>query len=108
MAFRTGLRVNSSSGGCDANAGLTSDSLAEPRCWRPPGGALTIEVDGADVSQQLPAIDVGHPGARAGVTGAQLAVHVVQRVGHGVHGVHDELDLPLLLVGGVTADLLQP
>ena len=70
--------------------------------------ALTIEVNGADVSQQFFPIDVGHARTQPGGSGTELAVHVVQSVGHGIHGVHHKLHLPLLLVGGVTADLLQP
>lgn len=69
---------------------------------------LTVEADSADVGQQLLAVDVGHARAEARVSGAELAVHVVQSVGHGVHGVHHKLNLPLLLVGGVTAHFLQP
>lgn len=69
--------------------------------------ALTVEANSADVSQQLLAIDVGHARAQAGVSGTELAVHVVQSVGHGVHGVHHKLNLSLLLVGGVTTDFLQ-
>lgn len=76
--------------------------------WMRKGPAPTIEAHGADVGQQLLAVDVGHAGTEARGAGAQLAVHVVQGVGHGVHGVHHELHLPLLLVGGVTAHLLQP
>lgn len=73
-----------------------------------PAAALTVEADGADVDQQLLAVDVGHARAQAGVSGTELAVHVVQSVRHGVHGVHHKLNLPLLLVGGVTANFLQP
>ena len=69
---------------------------------------LTVEADGADVGQQLLPVDVGHARTQAGVSGTELAVHVVQSVRHGVHGVHHELDLPLLLVGGVAANFLQP
>lgn len=68
---------------------------------------LTVEADGADVSEQLLAVDVGHAGAEPGVAVAELAVHTVQGVGHGVHGVHHELDLALLLVAGVASHLLQ-
>lgn len=68
---------------------------------------LTVEADGADVGQQLLPVDVGHARTQAGVSGTELAVHVVQSVRHGVHGVHHELNLPLLLVGGVTANFLQ-
>lgn len=59
------------------------------------------------MAQQLLAVDVGHAGAEARVAVAELAVHAVQGVGHGVHGVHHELDLALLLVAGVASNLLQ-
>lgn len=60
------------------------------------------------MAEQLLAVDaVGHARAQARVAVAELAVHVVQRVGHGVHGVHHELHLALLLVAGVAAHLLQ-
>lgn len=73
-----------------------------------PAAALTVEVNGADVGQQFFAVDVGHARTQPRVPGAELAVHVVQSVGHGVHGVHHELHLPLLLIAGVAADFLQP
>lgn len=62
---------------------------------------LTIEVDSADVAEQLFAVDVGHARAEARVPVAELPVHVVQGVGHGVHGIHHELNLAFLLVAGV-------
>lgn len=59
------------------------------------------------MAEQLLAVDVGHTGAKAGVAVAELTVHAVQGVGHGVHGVHHELDLALLLIAGVASHLLQ-
>jgi len=60
------------------------------------------------VAQQLLAVDVvRHVLAEAGVAVATLAVHAVERVRHGVDGVHHELHLALLLVAGVPAHLLQ-
>lgn len=68
---------------------------------------LTVEAHGADVGQQFFAVDVGHSRAQACVSCAEVPVHLVEGVGHGVHGVHHELHLPLLLIRGVTAHLLQ-
>ena len=53
------------------------------------------------MAEQLFAVDVGHARAEARVPVAELPVHAVQGVGHGVHGVHHELNLALLLVAGV-------
>ena len=73
----------------------------------PPTERLTVEADGPYVAEQLLAVDVvGHVLAEAGVSVATLAVHAVQGVSHGVHSVHDELHLALLLVAGVPAHLL--
>ena len=67
---------------------------------------LTVEADVADVLEQfLPSCQV-HLGADAGVLRTQVPLHVVEGVGHGVHGVHHELNLPLLLVLGIDADTL--
>lgn len=69
---------------------------------------LTVEADSTDVAQQLFAVDVvGHARAETRVAVAQLAVHVVQRVGHGVHGIHHELNLPFLFITGVTANFFE-
>lgn len=59
------------------------------------------------MSQQLSAVDGGHLRTQAREATAQLAVHVVEGVRRGVHGIHHELNLPLLLVGGVSAHFLQ-
>lgn len=75
--------------------------LSPPRAVR-----LTVEADAADVLEQfLPPRQV-HLRADAGVLRAQVPLHVVQGVGHGVHGVYHELDFTLLLVLGVDADPL--
>lgn len=68
---------------------------------------LTIKADVSDVSQQLLAIYVAHAGAKAWISRAEVPMHAMQRVGHGVHRVHHKLHLPLLLVSGVPANLLQ-
>lgn len=61
-------------------------------------GPLTVEADAADVLEQFLAPGDLHLGADAGVLGTHVTLHVVECVGHGVHGVDDELHLPLLLV----------
>lgn len=68
--------------------------------------APTRKVDVADVLEQHRAVNCVHLGAEAHLSGAQVLVHVVQRVRHGVHGIDHELDLPLLFVGRVLADPL--
>lgn len=68
---------------------------------------LTIKADVSDVSQQLLAIYAAHAGAKAWISQTEVPMHAVQRVGHGVHRVHHKLHLPLLLVSGVPANLLQ-
>ena len=60
--------------------------------------SLTGEVEVPDVFEQQGAVEGVHLGAEAHGAGAQLAVHVVERMGHGVDGVDDKLYLPLLLV----------
>jgi len=67
---------------------------------------LTVEVHAADVLEQLFAPRVLHLGADPRVVGAEVLVHVVERVGHGVHSIDHELHLPLLLVVGVFANPL--
>lgn len=69
---------------------------------------LTVKADVSDVSQQLLPIDVAHAGAEARKPRAEISMHPVQRVGHGVHRIHHKLHLPFLLVAGVPSDLLQP
>lgn len=66
---------------------------------------LTIKADSANVAEQLFAVDAGHARAEARVSVAELPVHAVQGVGHGVHRVHHKLNLPLLFVTGITTDL---
>lgn len=70
--------------------------------------SLTIEVDSTNVAEQLFAIDVaGHAGAETRVAVAELPVHAVQGVGHGVHRIHHKLNLTLLLVTGITTNFFQ-
>lgn len=59
------------------------------------------------MAEQLFAVDAGHAGAEARVPVAELPVHAVQGVGHGIHGIHHKLNLSLLLVAGVTANFFQ-
>lgn len=59
------------------------------------------------MAEQLFAVDASHARAEARVSVAELPVHAVQGVGHGVHGVHHKLDLSLLLVVGVAANFFQ-
>lgn len=59
------------------------------------------------MAEQLLAVDASHARAEARVPVAELPVHAVQGVGHGVNGVHHKLNLSLLLVAGVTANFLQ-
>lgn len=69
---------------------------------------LTSEVDSTDVAEQLLPIDVvGHARAEARVAIAEIPVHAVESVCHGVDGIHHKLNLPLLFIVGITADLFQ-
>lgn len=67
---------------------------------------LTVEVNAAYVLEQLFASRVLHLGADPRVVGTEVLVHVVERMGHGVHSIDHKLDLPLLLVVGVFANSL--
>lgn len=69
-------------------------------------GWLTVEAGVADVLQQRLSFRGLHPWADAGIIGAQVLVHIVQGVGHGVHRVNHKLHLPFLLVLGVDSDAL--
>lgn len=70
------------------------------------GQSLTVEAGAADILQQRLPFRGLHSGANAGVVGAQVLVHVVQGVGHGVHRVDNKLHFPFLLVLGVDSDAL--
>lgn len=70
--------------------------------------SLTVEVNAADVLEQLLASRVLHLRADPGVVGTQILAHVVECVCHGVHSINHKLHLPLLLVVGVLADALLP
>lgn len=65
---------------------------------------LTIEADSTNVAEQLFAVDAGHARAEAWVSIAELPVHAVQGMGHGVHGIHHKLNLALLFVTGITTN----
>lgn len=67
---------------------------------------LTVEAGVADVLQESLSFRGLHSRANARVVGAQVLVHVVQGVGHGVHRVNHELHFPFLLVLGVHSDAL--
>lgn len=69
---------------------------------------LTVEVNAANVLEQLFASRVLHLGADPRVVGTEVLVHVVESVRHGVHGIDHELHLPLLLIVGVFANSLLP
>lgn len=73
-----------------------------------PGRAarLTVEAGAADVLQQCLSFRGLHPWANAGIIWAQVLVHIVQGVGHGVHRVNHKLHFPFLLVLGVDSDTL--
>lgn len=59
------------------------------------------------MAEQLFAVDASHARTEARVSVAELPVHAVQGVGHGVDGVHNKLNLSLLLVAGVAANFFQ-
>lgn len=69
---------------------------------------LTVEVNAANVLEQLFASRVLHLGADPWVVSTEVLVHVVERVCHGVHGIDHELHLPLLLIVRVFANSLLP
>lgn len=68
--------------------------------------SLTVEAGAADVLQQRLSFCGLHPWANTGMVGAQVLVHVVQSMGHGVHRVDNKLHFPFLLVLGVDSDAL--
>lgn len=68
--------------------------------------SLTVEAGVAYVLEQRLPLDGLHLRTDARVIGAQVPVHVVKSVGHGVHGVNHKLHLPFLLVLGVDPDAL--
>lgn len=68
---------------------------------------LTVEAGAADVLQQCLSFRGLHPWANAGIIRAQVLVHIVQGVGHGVHRVNHKLHFPFLLVLGGISDALQ-
>lgn len=67
---------------------------------------LTVEVNTADVLEQLFASRVLHLRADPRVVGTEVLVHVVKSVCHGIHSIDHKLDLPLLLIVGVFANSL--
>ena len=68
--------------------------------------ALTVEAGAADVLQQRLPFRGLHSWANAGMVRAQVLVHVVQSMGHGVHRVDHKLHFPFLLVLGVDSNAL--
>lgn len=71
--------------------------------WR-----LTIEIDVADVLQQLLAPRLLHLWTDAPVVSTQVLVHVMQGMSHSVDGINHELNLALLLIVGIFPDSLLP
>lgn len=67
---------------------------------------LTVEAGVAYVLEQSLPLGRLHVWTDARVVGAQLPLHGVESVGHGVHRVNHKLHLPLLLVLGVDPDAL--
>lgn len=72
----------------------------------PGAGALTVKIDPADVLEEHAPFHGVHLVADAHGAGAEVRVHAVQGVGHGVHGIDHKLHLALLFVLGVSADPL--
>lgn len=70
------------------------------------GGRLTIEVDIADVLQQLLASSLLHLWTDTPVVSTEVLVHVVQGVSHGIDGVNHKLNFPLLLIVGIFSNSL--
>ena len=62
-------------------------------------GVHTCEVDIADVLEQQCAVDAIHLGAEADFSRAEILVHVMQSMSHGINCVNHKLDLPLLFIG---------
>lgn len=67
----------------------------------------TVKADIADVTQQLLAVDVAHARAESWASGAQVSMHAVKSMSHGINCIHHKLHLPLLLEAGVPAHFLQ-
>lgn len=65
---------------------------------------LTVEAGIADVLEQSFSFGGLHLQTDARVVGTQVPLHVVQRVGHGVHRIDHKLHLPFLLVLGINPD----
>lgn len=68
--------------------------------------ALTIEANAADVLEELLPSSQFHLRTEASVVGTQVPLHVVEGVGHGVHGVNHKLDLPFLFILGIDPNTL--
>lgn len=62
---------------------------------------LTIEINTADVLQQLPAPRLLHLWTDPPVVSTEVLVHVMQGVSHSVDSVDHELNFPLLLIVGI-------
>lgn len=67
---------------------------------------LTVEIDPTNVLEEHPPFHGVHLVADAHGAGAEVGVHAVQGVGHGVHRVDYKLHLALLFVLGISADPL--
>lgn len=68
---------------------------------------LTVKADIADVTQQFLAVNVAHAKAESWASRAQVSVHAVKSMSHGIYCIHHELHFPLLLKAGVPTHLLQ-
>lgn len=60
------------------------------------------------MTEQLFSVDVlGHPRTQTRVAVAELSVHPVKGVRHGINCIHHELNLPFLLITGIPTNFFQ-
>lgn len=65
------------------------------------GCGLTVEVNTADVLQQLLAPCMFHLWADTRIIAAQILVHLMEGMSHGINSIDHKLNSPLLLIVGV-------
>lgn len=67
---------------------------------------LTIEINIADVLQQLLAPSLLHLWTDTSVVSTEVLVHVMQGMGHSIDSVNHELNFPLLFIVGIFSNSL--
>lgn len=68
--------------------------------------SLTIEVNMADILQQLLAACLLHLWAHSAVVSTQILVHVMKSMGHGIDSINHKLYFTFLLIIGVFSNSL--